>query len=30
MTPITYAAEQGYQDIADMLRKYLSEHPVQR
>jgi len=26
-TPITYAAEQGHEDIADLLRKHLAEHP---
>ncbi len=29
-TPITYAAEQGHDDIADLLRKYLAEHPVKQ
>jgi len=26
-TPITYAAEQGHEDIAELLRKHLTEHP---
>jgi len=29
-TPITYAAEQGHDDIADLLRKYLAEHPAKQ
>lgn len=29
-TPITNAAEQGHEDIADMLRKYLAEHPAKQ
>jgi hypothetical protein len=29
-TPITYAAKQGHEDIAEMLRKYLAEHPAQK
>ncbi len=29
-TPITCAAEQGHEDIAEMLRKYLAEHPAKK
>jgi hypothetical protein len=29
-TPITYAAEQGHDDIAELLRKYMAEHPAQK
>ena len=27
-TPITYAAEQGHEDIAELLRRHLAEHPA--
>ncbi len=29
-TPITCAAEQGHEDIAEMLRQYLAEHPPKK
>jgi hypothetical protein len=29
-TPITHAAEQGHEDIAELLRKHLAEHPANR
>jgi hypothetical protein len=29
-TPITFAAEQGHDDIAELLRKYMAEHPAKQ